>query len=364
METGTNTALSGALFEVKAPDGTVLGSFTTDNSGKISIPLTLSGQYVITEKSAPKWHLLGSETTKTVTVTYGNTVTVTFENASYGNLRVDKIDADSGDHLAGAQVEIKQIESGATYTGTTDLAGSVYFDQLKPGAYQIRELAAPSGWVKDSQAYTVNVVSGTEVSYTLKNQAKPGLTITKYDEQTKTPLPDVTFAVYRDTDLIGTFATDELGQIRLTNLQPGTYLVKEVSTDAGYVLDSTPQEIELSAGDGIKTMTFFNTVKPGIHISKVDSVTMQPLANAKFKVSLVGGTFSKESWELTFYLRTRWAKKRPAGYVWSAPRRWRLRAFLTTTACRWRSCSGRCSKPTCCAPVGGSTKAKISMQSL
>ena len=294
VETGTNTVLSGALFEVKAPDGTVLGSFTTDNSGKIIIPLTLSGQYVITEKSAPKWHLLGSETTKTVSVTYGSTATVTFENAPYGNLRVEKIDADSGDHLAGAKVEIRHMESGATYTGTTDLAGSVYFDRLKPGAYQIRELAAPSGWVKDDQTHTVNVVSGTEVSFTLTNQAKPGLTITKYDEQAKTPLPDVTFAVYRDTVLLGSFSTDELGQIRLTNLQPGTYLVKELSTDAGYVLDSTPQEIELAAGDGIKHLTFFNVVKPGIHISKVDSVTMQPLANAKFKVSLVGGTFSKE----------------------------------------------------------------------
>lgn len=295
VETGTNTALSGALFEVKAPDGTVLGSFTTDNSGKITLPLTLSGQYVITEKSAPKWHLLGSETTKTVTVTYGNTATVTFENAPFGNLRVYKIDADSGDHLAGAKVEIKHIESGITYSGTTDLAGSIYFDRLKPGAYQIRELVAPSGWVKDNQTHTGNVTSGTEISYTLENQAKPGLTVMKYDEQTKMPLPDVTFAVYRDTELVGTFSTNELGQIRLTNLQPGTYLVKEVSTDAGYVMDSTPQQIELTAGGGIKkNLTFFNTVKPGIHISKVDSATMQPMANAKFKVSLVGGTFSKE----------------------------------------------------------------------
>ena len=93
VETGTNTPLSGATFEVKAPDGTVLGSFVTDTSGKIIIPLTLSGQYVITEKAAPKWHLLGTETTKTVSVDYGNTATVTFENAPYGNLRVDKIDA-------------------------------------------------------------------------------------------------------------------------------------------------------------------------------------------------------------------------------------------------------------------------------
>lgn len=294
VETGTNTPLSGATFEVKAPDGTVLGSFVTDTSGKIIVPLTLSGQYVITEKVAPKWHLLGSETSKTVSVDYGNTATVTFENAPYGNLRVDKIDADSGAALAGATVEIKHIESGVTQTGKTDLGGSVYFDKLKPGAYQVRELSAPSGFIKDSQTYTVNVTSGTETSFVLKNQAKPGLLITKYDEQTHATLPDVTFEIYRDSVLIGSFATDEMGQIRLTDLQPGTYLVKEVSTKADYVLDSTPQQIELTAGDGIKKLTFFNTVKPGIHISKVDSRTMEPLVNAKFRISLVGGTFSKE----------------------------------------------------------------------
>lgn len=294
VETGTNTPLSGASFEVKAPDGTVLGSFVTDTSGKIIIPLTLSGQYVITEKTAPKWHLLGTETTKTVSVDYGNTATVTFENAPYGNLRVDKIDADSGASLAGATVEIKHIESGVTQTGTTDLGGSVYFDKLKPGAYQVREVSAPSGYVKNDQTYTVNVTSGTETTFVLKNQAKPGLIITKYDEQTHEVLPDVTFEVYRDTVLIGSFSTDEMGQIRLTDLQPGTYLVKEISTSAGYVLDSTPQQIELTAGGGIKTLTFFNTVKPGIHIIKVDSRTMEPLTNVKFRISLVGGTFSKE----------------------------------------------------------------------
>ena len=174
VETGTNTPLSGATFEVKAPDGTVLGSFVTDTSGKIIIPLTLSGQYVITEKTAPKWHLLGTETTKTVSVDYGNTATVTFENAPYGNLRVDKIDADSGASLAGATVEIKHIESGVTQTGTTDLGGSVYFDKLKPGAYQVREVSAPSGFVKDDQTYTVNVTSGTETSFVLKKSGKAG----------------------------------------------------------------------------------------------------------------------------------------------------------------------------------------------
>ena len=48
----------------------------------------------------------------------------------------------------------------------------------------MREVSAPGGYVKDDQTYTVNVTSGTETSFVLKNQAKPGLTITKYDEQT------------------------------------------------------------------------------------------------------------------------------------------------------------------------------------
>lgn len=294
VETGTNTPLSGALFEVKAPDGSVLGSFSTDARGKITIPLTFSGQYVVTEKSAPKWHLLGAETTKTVTVTYGDTATVTFDNAPYGNLRVEKLDADSGDHLAGAKVEIKHIESGATYTGTTDLAGNVYFERLRPGAYQVRELAAPAGWVMDGQTYTVNVVSGEEVSLSITNQAKPGLRIIKYDEQTKELLSDVTFKVFRDAVLVGSFTTDEMGEILLTNLKPGTYLVQEVSTTSDYVLDSTPQQIELTTGDGVRELVFFNTVKPGVHLVKLDSTTMKPLPNAVYLISKVGGTFAKE----------------------------------------------------------------------
>ncbi len=294
VETGTDEPLSGALFEVKAPDGSVLGSFATDAKGRITIPLTFSGQYVVTEKTAPKWHLLGTETTKTVTVTYGDTATVTFENAPYGNLRVEKLDADSGDHLAGAEVEVKHIESGATYTGVTDLAGSVYFERLRPGAYQVRELAAPAGWVMDTQTYTVNVVSGEEVGFSITNQAKPGLRIVKYDEQTKELLPDVTFKVYRDTVLVGSFTTDELGEILLTNLKPGTYLVQEVSTTSGHVLDSTPQQIELTAGGGVRELVFFNTVKPGIHLVKLDSETMRLLPNATYLISRVGGSFSKE----------------------------------------------------------------------
>lgn len=36
------------------------------------------------------------------------------------------------------------------------------------------------------------------------------------------------------------------------------------------MLDTTPQEVELKAGDGIKELVFFNDRLPGIHLIKVD----------------------------------------------------------------------------------------------
>ncbi len=124
----------------------------------------------------------------------------------------------------------------------------------------------------DSQAHTVNVVKGTVTTYTLKNEANPGLRIIKYDRGSMETLPDVSFNIYRDTTLIGTYQTDQLGEILLSNLDPGTYRVEEVDTgDESHIVNVMPQEIELEAGDGILQLVFFNDRKPGLHLIKVDS---------------------------------------------------------------------------------------------
>lgn len=115
------------------PDGEPIGSFSTNAEGEILIPLTLSGLYTVTEEIPSRYHLLPEEDTQQVTVRYGETAEVTFWNEPYGELRVVKVDADTGDELYGARIQIKHIESGATYTGTTDTGGSYTFTELKPG---------------------------------------------------------------------------------------------------------------------------------------------------------------------------------------------------------------------------------------
>ena len=292
-EAGTTVTLSGATFEVVGPDGDTIGVYTTPESGSITIPLTEVGNYTIYERVSPEYHLLDEEPVKQVTVKYGETAEVDFENEPYGDLRIEKIDASTGASLAGAKIQIKHIESGATYTGTTATGGSYTFTELKPGAYEIRELSAPEGWERDSQTYTTTVVAGDCVTYTLKNEALPGLKIIKYDRLSHETMSGVTFRIWRDGELLGDYETDALGEILLTDCRPGTYRVQEVDTgDSGHLVDSTPQEIELKAGDSIKELYFFNDQKPGIWLVKVDSADpSKVIPNARFRIEAVDGSW-------------------------------------------------------------------------
>ena len=292
-EAGTTVTLSGATFEVVGPDGDTIGVYTTPESGSITIPLTEVGNYTIYERVSPEYHLLDEEPVKQVTVKYGETAEVDFENEPYGDLRIEKIDASTGASLAGAKIQIKHIKSGATYTGTTDTGGSYTFTELKPGAYEILELAAPEGWERDPQTYTTTVVAGDCVTYTLKNEALPGLKIIKYDRLSHETMPGVTFRIWRDGELLGDYETDALGEILLTDCRPGTYRVQEVDTgDSGHLVDFTPQEIELKAGDSIKELYFFNDQKPGIWLVKVDSANpSKVIPNARFRIEAVDGSW-------------------------------------------------------------------------
>lgn len=292
-EEGTTIPLRGALFEVVDPEGATVGTFATNSKGQIIIPLTLAGNYTVYEREAPNGYLLSEEPAQNVKVEYGKQATVTFENAPYGNLRVRKY-SDSGMQLPGAVVRIEHIESGAVYTGETNFAGVAMFNEIEPGAYRVTEIAAPAGYIMNDEVYNTTVVSGDTVEVPIINEEKPGLRIIKYDSKTMRALPNISFEVFKDTQSLGIFKTDEFGEILLTDLEPGTYLAKEVATDASHIINSNPQQIELEGSDGILELIFFNDQKPGIHLVKLDSTTLEPLPNARFRIEHVGGTFSKE----------------------------------------------------------------------
>lgn len=292
LEKGTDTPLSGAVFEVVDPDGATVGTFATGSDGTVTIPLTLAGNYTVYERVAPLNHLLSDTPAQNIKVEYGKVAELTCWNEPYGTLRVEKL-SNTGAHLPGAMVQIKHIESGVTYTAETNFAGYAIFDNIKPGAYEIKEITAPSGWLKDDATYTASVATGETTTFSLVNKELPGLRIIKYDRKNMVAMANVTFEIFRDSVSLGKFRTDEFGEILLTDAAPGTYRAVEVDTGSdGHILDTTPQEVELSAGDGIKELLFFNDVKPGMRLIKVDSTDpSKVIPNAVLEIKSVAGDY-------------------------------------------------------------------------
>lgn len=291
-ETGTEIPISGVRFEVIGPDGDSVGSFVTNGDGRIEIPLSKVGNYTVIERESASHYVISEEPAQNVTVIYNEVAEVTFFNDPYGSLRIEKR-SDTGMNLPGAVITIEHIESGQTFTQETSSAGVAIFDQIPLGAYRIQEVSAPVGWKLDDTVYTATVVAGETTTIPIINEELPGLRIIKYDRKNYVALPNVTFEIFRDGVSLGKFKTDEFGEILLTNVEPGTYRAVEVDTgNEGLILDTTPQEVELQAGDGIKELMFFNDTKPGLKLIKVDSEDpSKVIPNAVFEIKSVEGTY-------------------------------------------------------------------------
>ena len=298
LEEGTTQGLEGAVFKITAPDGSTVGStYTTGPDGTVTVQLNQTGHFTVEELTPPKWYVKGENSTQHVNVTAGQMAELTFTNKPYGNLRVEKY-SDTGELLEGVTIQIKNLETGETQSGQTGPDGSIEFTELAPGGYEVREISGIPGWQADVETVkTATVVSGETSTAYFVNQELPGLRITKYDRTSKELLSDITFSIWRDGEYLGDYETDSSGEILLTDCQPGTYRVEEKQSDDAHITITTPQEVELKAGDGIKELVFFNDLKPGIHLTKVDSADLsKPIANARFRFEAVDGSWGPEEY--------------------------------------------------------------------
>ncbi len=316
LEESTEKPLAGAIFDVWYPSGEKYGSFSTDESGTVTLPIHVFGNYTVTERIPPKYHLLPEIATQHVTVTAQTGGVLTFWNAPYGNLRVHKI-SDTGDNLEGVGITIKNLETGETQSSRTNAAGVAEFTELKPGGYEVRETSGIKGYILDTEAVkTVTVVTGGTSEVTFVNKELPGLRIVKYDRATLQTMPDVTFEIWRDGESIGRYTTDQMGEILLTDQQPGTFVAREVQAPDSHVIDATPQQIELKAGDGIRQLVFFNSEKPKLRLIKVDSENLSKvIPNAKFSIQKVEGDVAAQEYTTDVNGEIDLSKLAPGSYV-------------------------------------------------
>ena len=242
-------------------------------------------------------------------------VKVKTENIGYGELT--KTDKSTGTKLKGAVYGIYS-DSGCTNkvdTMTTDANGYAKSKALTAGTYYVKEITAPKGYVLSGKVHTLTVKAGQTTGISAVDVEQLGsLTIYKEGEvlsgwdgknftYEKRKLAGATFKVtagadiykadgtkvYSNGDLIKDgLVTGSDGQVVLTDLHLGTYVVTETKSIDGYTINTTPQTVKIEYKDqnvtvqSEATTILNNRQKAEVTVVKKDSDTENPLDGGKY----------------------------------------------------------------------------------
>mgnify|MGYP001025297667 FL=1 len=312
--TNPSVTLQNAEFKVTYSDGTLIGDsngiFRSDENGEVLVDdLKPGSSVIVTEVRAPAGFLIDTQSV-TVQIKEGRTMSVVMKNQPRGKLIIQKRDSQTNEVLPGAEFRITTAAGcevgldGVIGTSTltqngifrTDSQGEIRITNLAPGAYALTEIKAPDGgYVIDTPSTNVVIGQGGDTqTVIIKNTRKGGLIVEKYDKVTKQPLAGAQFKIMMAngeltpdneglTSSNGLYTTGQNGQIVLSKLLPGTYVVSEERAPDNYRKDSTPQTVVVNAGD-VQTVRFYDDPLCTLSILKRDAVTKKPLKGAEFLV--------------------------------------------------------------------------------
>ena len=237
------------------------------------------------------------------------------ENIGYGE--IVKTDESSGVKLKGAVYGIYS-DSGCTKkvdTMTTDSKGYAKSKALTAGTYYVKEITAPKGYVLSGKVHTLTVKAGqtTGISATDKEQLgaitiyKEGEVLTGWNGSNftyeKKKLPGAVFKVtagadiykadgtkvYNKGDVIAeNLKTGSDGQVVLTDLHLGTYVVTETKSIDGYTINTEPHTVKIEYKDQMAEVQYEATTvlnarqKAEVSVTKKDSETTNPLDGGQY----------------------------------------------------------------------------------
>lgn len=316
----THEALPGCTFQLRflggtsGTGGTTIGQKVTGKNGTAIWTGLKSGTYIVEEVDPADGYSIinASETIYLADNGEQSVVTVRFDNAPDGILLIRKV-CSVNPSVTLANAEFKITYADGTLIGDsngifrTDEHGEIRVPGLKPGkSVIVTETKAPDGYLIDTQSQTVQIKEGRTVSLTFKNQPKGKLIIQKRDSATGQPLPGAEFRVTTAAGcevgldgVIGTstltqngiFTTDGQGEITITNLAPGAYVINEIKAPTGYVMDRASTNVVIGKNGDTQTVIVKNSKAGTLVIDKRDSLTGKPLQGVTFKVTTSTGEF-------------------------------------------------------------------------
>ena len=276
----TGERIGNVKFEIRKMNGEIIGTYTTDRDGVISIPNAESGWYTIVERKAANGYALDT-TPVNACVKDGETTTVEITNQRMCSIMIHKVDANTGKGIYGVKFVIYDSGKNPIMEVETDQDGYAYVrDELTPGKYYIRELEAADGYIRDEQYKTVYVEAGKCTQIEWENSAVTGqIQITKYAAESNAitgqaggvTLKGATFEIVRErsSKVVDYITTDARGVAASKPLPLGRYLIREVSAPAYYQVSAETFDVTLEyAGQIIKLAAYNKPAELGVTLTK------------------------------------------------------------------------------------------------
>lgn len=295
---GTNQPLDGCTFTVEKANGEMVGTYTTDSSGLITISGLEDNVYVVTERSCPEGYRL-DPTPQNVTVKAGELTTATFENEKLAGVRIKKVDAVTGKGIYGVRFLIKDEHNNLIGEYSTDQDGYIELDDiLTDGRSEIKlkveEIAAAEGYVLDDTVRTLRVRRGETTELVIENTPILGqIQVVKKSAQdnpvTNQPKGSLLEgAVFEITNantgrVVDTMTSDSRGIAASNPIPLGRYYVQELQAPRFFRRNDQKVEVKLKVeGDVVQIEMYNDPANIHTSIEKTGNYTVDAGSNMRY----------------------------------------------------------------------------------
>lgn len=267
-----DTALQGSEFGLYDESGKLVMTAVSDMEGKARFVGADYGKYTIRELSAPDGYLPSRDV---ISVTIDEGYTNTDQPAATvinPEKKIMCIKADtSGKPIAGVEFSLYNAATmEKVETAVSDKDGVVIFRNFDYGDWIIRENAAPEGY---SRMEDIRFQVGTGWK-----EPKPILCVNipnhyefKKTDSSGNPLTGVKFRLEDENGKeLGTYESDKDGMVRISDLKPGTYFIREIETLESYSVSGEVIKLKLdeyyTVPEKVKQFVNYTTIQTGVNL--------------------------------------------------------------------------------------------------
>lgn len=299
IDAETKNPIKGVKFQIKNGEGKVVGTFTTDEKGKITVENLKQSEVTIKEIEAVGKYKLNEKEQK-VSIGYDEKKEIQVENKlKKGNIKIVKVDKDNQEiKLENVKFQLFDENGKLVKEGVTNKNGELIFENILIGKYKILEVKTNQEYILSKDEIVVNVEYNKTSEITIKNELKKGsVKVIKVDkDNNKIKIKDVKFQLLNENDkIIKEGVTDENGELIFNNIPIGKYKIIEVETQEKYVLSDKEIVVDIEYNN-TKEIVLENELKKGnVKVIKTDKKDEKiKLENVKFQLVDEKGKVIKE----------------------------------------------------------------------